>query len=101
MGVLATGGGVVERDENRQLLGRRCRCLWLAADARTLAARTADDHTERPALTDLDPAAEVALLAERREPLYRALAEARFETTGLSIDEVVDGLCAHLRPDRS
>jgi shikimate kinase len=96
--VLATGGGVVERAENRDLLRRRCRCLWLEADPRTLLTRAARDATDRPPLTDLDPVAELALLAQRREPLYRELAERAFETSGRSLAEVVEHLLAHLRP---
>ncbi len=72
--VLATGGGVVERPDNRTWLERAARCVFLSVPLATLAARLRADPTPRPALLGQDAAAELAALAERREAHYRSLA---------------------------
>jgi shikimate kinase len=74
--VLATGGGVVERADNRTWLDRSARCVYLHVPPAVLAERLRADSTPRPALDGgTDPSAELAAVAARREPLYRGLAE--------------------------
>jgi shikimate kinase len=94
--VLATGGGVVERPDNRTWLARTARCVFLSVAPEVLAERLRRDPTPRPALlgadpagadpAGADPAAELAELGQRREPLYRALAEVVVEC-GLATPE--------------
>ncbi|HET6663924.1 MAG TPA: shikimate kinase [Acidimicrobiales bacterium] len=73
--VLAAGGGVVMRTENRALLGRRAFVVWLRASAGFLAARA--DPTHRPLLTgEPDPAAALERLVTTRAPLYEEVADA-------------------------
>jgi shikimate kinase len=77
--VLATGGGVVLRAENRRLLVERGRpVVWLQAPADVIRARLAADPTtrdRRPALAGGDPLAEVEGALAAREPLYRECAD--------------------------
>lgn len=86
-GVLATGGGVVLRSANRELLARRGRpVVWLRAASDVIRRRLAADPTtsdRRPALTGADPLAEVDRALAEREPLYGALAD-------LEVDASVD-----------
>jgi shikimate kinase len=65
----------VLRSESRELLARRCRCVWLDAPAAVLAARLAADPLRRPALTALEPLAELERLADERRVHYAELAE--------------------------
>jgi shikimate kinase len=85
-GVLATGGGVVLRPENRALLRARGRpVVWLTASADVIRGRLAADPataTRRPSLTGGDPLAEVADVLQAREPLYREVADVAFDTGG-------------------
>jgi shikimate kinase len=69
--VLATGGGVVERADNRALLRARTLCVWLRNDVAVLQSRLAQDPSPRPALLGLDAVSELPALALRRERLYR------------------------------
>ncbi|MGH9227680.1 MAG: shikimate kinase [Acidimicrobiales bacterium] len=72
--VVAAGGGVVTRSENRALLGRRAFVVWLRASAAFLAARA--DPTHRPLLAgDPDPAAALERLVATRAPLYEEVAD--------------------------
>lgn len=78
-GVLATGGGVVLRPENRALLRRVGRpVVWLQAGADVVRGRLAADPTtasRRPGLTGGDPLAEVDVAIRDRESLYREAAD--------------------------
>jgi shikimate kinase len=70
--VISTGGGVVTTPESRTILSDAL-CVWLRADLELLARRLAQSPIERPLLSG-DLKAELALLSERREPLYREVA---------------------------
>lgn len=78
-GILATGGGVVLRPENRALLRTRGRpVVWLRVSPGVARARLAADPatvTRRPALAGGDPLAEVAAAIAARGPLYRECAD--------------------------
>lgn len=83
-GVVATGGGVVLRAANRDVLRLRGRpVVWLRATADIVRRRLAADPTtvtRRPSLTGSDPLMEVAATLEVREPLYRECADVEFDT---------------------
>ena len=99
-GVLATGGGVVLRPHNRELLRAHGRpIVWLTASADVIRGRLAADPTtvdRRPGLSGADPLAEVAGALEIREPLYRQCADVAFDTGALAVDEVVARIVAWL-----
>jgi shikimate kinase len=73
--VVAAGGGVVTRPENRALLGRRAFVVWLRASPAFLAARA--DPTHRPLLAGApDVTAALDRLIATRAPLYEEVADA-------------------------
>jgi shikimate kinase/rhodanese-related sulfurtransferase len=79
--VLATGGGVILREDNRELLRRSAWVVWLDADAETLWRRLESDPgsaTRRPALTQAasNSLEEIRAVMRFREPLYRQSANA-------------------------
>ena len=82
--ILATGGGVVLREANRELLRHRGRpVIWLDAAADVVRARLAADPmtaVRRPGLSGADPLAEVADTLAARQPHYRACADMRLDT---------------------
>ena len=87
-GVVATGGGVVLRADNRARLRRDGRpVVWLRVSADVARARLAADPAtvdRRPALAGTDPLAEVATAIGVREPLYREVADLVVEVDTLS-----------------
>jgi shikimate kinase len=94
--VVATGGGVVLRPENRALLRRGGPVVWLRASPEVLWARVAEDPSSsdrRPNLAGggLD---EMRRVLEAREALYRECAHHAVETTGRSPEEVADEVFA-------
>jgi shikimate kinase len=95
--VLATGGGVIEREENRRALAEHALCIWLRADPAELARRLRADRTPRPPLTGEDAASEIPKLALRRDPLYAALAHTTLDTAGLPPAALAERLARELR----
>jgi shikimate kinase len=68
--VLATGGGMVVREENRRLLQQAADAvIYLKADPEYLAQRTSKDK-KRPLLQVEDPYQKILDLLKEREPLY-------------------------------
>ncbi len=72
--VLAPGGGVVERPDNRALLREHAFALFLDVDEGALIARLRGS-SNRPPLTALDAEEEIRTVARRRRPLYQECAE--------------------------
>jgi shikimate kinase len=95
--VIATGGGVVLRHENRRLMRSAGPVIWLTADAETIWKRLQEDATtaeRRPALT-VGGLAEVRQLLEIREPWYRECASLTVDTAGRSPEDVAVWILQH------
>lgn len=88
--VIATGGGAVLREANRDLLKRSGFVAWLTVPPGVAFARMSADPTtaaRRPNLTSAGGLEEVRALIEAREPLYRAVTDFICDTAGRSPDE--------------
>jgi shikimate kinase len=91
--VIATGGGVLGRDENVRALKERGTLVCLSARPEVILARTAP-WQDRPMLAGAaNPHARVAELLAARASRY-ALADLAVDTSDLSIDAVVDQILA-------
>ena len=84
--LIATGGGCVLDPATRAELKGSGRVIWLRADPRALRRRI--QVSDRPSLTGAPPAAELAELLRRREPLYAQCATVTIDTTHTSPQEV-------------
>ncbi len=88
--VIDTGGGVIERPENIEVLQKAGCIFWLRAQVATIVGRI-QGGTERPALTAGKTfTEEVAEVLERRTPLYAGAAHHAIETDALTPDEVAE-----------
>ena len=85
--IIVTGGGIVIRPENAELLRQLGTVVLLAADEQTLFGRISR-RTNRPLLRTENPRATVTALLEKRLPLYRAAADVEVETSTLAHEEV-------------
>lgn len=72
--ILATGGGAVLRQGNREVLARHGMVIYLNASVDHLYERTRHDKN-RPLLQTADPRAKLAELYQQRDPLYREIAD--------------------------
>ena len=93
--VIATGGGTVLRDANRELLRSRTRCVYLQAAPAFLWKRLRRDR-RRPLLQVADPKARLYELSDAREPLYRDTATIVLNVESLPFDRIVDSVLARL-----
>lgn len=95
--VLATGGGVVMRPENRAALKSGGCVVYLHASVEQQIHRTAKDRN-RPLLRTADPAKVLADLLALRDPLYREIADVVVETDErpprLVVQEIIERIQA-------
>ncbi len=89
--IISTGGGVVVRSENRDLLRRMGYVVWLDAPLEVILERTGRNR-QRPLLHTEDPAARIRALLEEREPLYQESAHLKLDTAGLDSAELATGI---------
>jgi len=88
--IIDTGGGVIERPENIDVLRAHGRLIWLRASVATIIARIQQD-TQRPALIDGKTfTEEVAEVLARRNPLYQRAAHHAIATDRLTPAEVAE-----------
>lgn len=79
--VIATGGGVVLRPENRAVISSGSTVVYLAASLSTLVHRTAGKK-KRPLLVGKDVRQVLQEIMAIREPLYREVADITVASTG-------------------
>ena len=94
-GVLATGGGVVLREANREVLRRRSTVIYLRSVPEELFRRLRHD-TQRPLLQVNDPLARLRELYAQRDPLYRQTAHFIIETGRPSVQMLVNMILMQL-----
>jgi shikimate kinase len=93
--VIATGGGAVLREENRELLRQRTRCVYLRASPQFLWKRLRRDR-RRPLLQVADPEARLRELSEEREPLYHETAAIVVDVDNQPFDRILDDIMQRL-----
>ena len=87
-GVVATGGGIVVREDNREQLTKMSKVVFLMASIEQLLERTLKDK-KRPLLQVDDPRKKMQEIFAEREPLYRSVASVVLETDGMAPKQVV------------
>lgn len=86
--VLATGGGVILDENNRQLLKSRGKVVYLKSSAEKLYQRTARDK-KRPLLNTPDRLETIKQLLDFRQPLYEEVADLIMVSDGNSVRQIV------------
>jgi len=87
--VLATGGGAVLRERNRELLHTQATVLYLRSTPEDLFRRLRHD-TQRPLLQVADPLARLRELHHQRDALYRRCAHFVLESARPSVHALVN-----------
>jgi shikimate kinase len=93
--IIVTGGGIVLRSENVDLLKRVGTTVWLSADEATLFER-ASRRNDRPLLHNENPRTAFSELLRKRLPLYRSAADFEIDTSRMTHDEVADAILSRL-----
>lgn len=86
--VLATGGGAVLREANREILRRAGHVIYLRSTPEELWRRLHRD-TKRPLLQVSDPQEKLRELFAQRDPLYAGIAEFVVDTGRQSVPALV------------
>ncbi len=84
-----TGGGIVLREENVDLLKQLGTIVWLDADDEILFQR-ASRKRNRPLLERVNPREIFSQLLNARRPIYAKIAEVSIDTSNLSEEKVAD-----------
>jgi shikimate kinase len=93
--IVVTGGGIVLRSENSDLLKRLGVVVWLEAPANTLFER-ASRKGNRPLLQTENPRQALSEMLQTRTPLYTKVSDIRIDTSRLSHDEVADAILSEI-----
>lgn len=94
--VIVTGGGIVLREENLDLLKRLGAVVWLEADEATLFKR-ASRTSNRPLLQRKNPRKAFTKMLRARLPLYAKVADIRVDTSVLTDEEVSVAILSKFR----
>ena len=88
--VISTGGGLVLKYENNELLKENGKIFFMRASFETLLTRVRADET-RPLLKNNGKIAEkLGQLLGERTPVYEAVADRIVDTDGKTVDEIAD-----------
>lgn len=99
--VISTGGGLVLKPENNELLKRNGRIFFMRASFETLLKRVRADET-RPLLKNTGKTAEtLGHLLEMRTPVYEHVADYIVDTDEKSVEEVADVILALLEKEKA
>ena len=94
--IIITGGGIVLRKENVEILKSQAAIVWLDGDEETLFAR-ASRKQNRPLLQTKNPRKTFSQILGARRPLYANIADIRVDTSVLTDEEVAVAILAKLR----
>lgn len=94
--VIDTGGGVILRSHNVELLKKAGTLFWLTASVSTITTRIGRD-TQRPSLSGTKSfVEEIQDVLRERTPKYEAAADHVITTDGRSIVQIADEILARL-----
>ena len=90
--IISTGGGLVVRQEKRQLLRKLGFTVWLNVSINALLTRTAKS-TNRPLLQNTDRRAVFTRLDAERRPFYKEAAHLWLEASCMDVNSVAVRVC--------
>ena len=90
--IISTGGGIVVRPENRELLRKLGFTVWLNVSINALLTRTAKS-TNRPLLQNTDRRAVFERLDSERRAFYKEAAHCWLEASRLDVNSVAVRVC--------
>ncbi|OUR82081.1 shikimate kinase I [Cycloclasticus sp. 46_120_T64] len=89
--VVATGGGLVLREENRVILQETGRIIYLQCSVDQQLRRTKHD-TKRPLLQIANPREKLEQLMKERAPIYESIADVKISTNKTNSKRVINAI---------
>ena len=93
--VVSTGGGIVLREKNVEIMRESGLVVYLTAKPEVIYERV-KDNKDRPLLNDNMSVEYIEEMLRDRKELYRDAAHIKVSTNGKSIDEIVEEICERL-----
>ncbi|MFZ1745755.1 MAG: shikimate kinase [Nitrospirales bacterium] len=94
--VIDTGGGLILKEENVNILKANGKLFWLTAEVPTIASRISGD-TERPSLSGTKSfVEEIEEILEIRKPHYQAAADHIIPTDQISAEQIADAILSRI-----
>jgi len=87
--VISCGGGMILRKQNRQILKKFGKTVYLRTTAKSIYERIKDDTT-RPLLMCSDKLSKIEELLEKRKDIYECAADIIIDTDNKNIEEIVN-----------
>ncbi len=97
--LIATGGGVIKSEENRQILRDSGFVVWLPTTVNQQLRRLEKDR-KRPLLQAPDRRERLEALARERNPLYARVADLTYRSRHRNVVRAAEGLARALHTDR-
>ncbi|ETP72450.1 3-dehydroquinate dehydratase, type I [Lachnospiraceae bacterium JC7] len=86
--IVSTGGGAPMRPQNREVMSRKGKVVYLSVRPETVVSRLSVNQTDRPLLKGHVDVDYVKDLLGKRDPVYREAADMVIETDHMSVDEI-------------
>lgn len=94
--IIDTGGGLILKEENVQILHANGKIFWLTASVETIISRISGD-TQRPSLSGTKSfVEEVQEILAERTPKYQAAADHVIPTDQISPEHIVDSILSFI-----
>lgn len=87
--IIAVGGGLALREENRKLLKQLGTVVYLQAKWETIYERVKKDTT-RPLLQGANPQEKIQSMMAKRAPIYQSAADVIIDVDGKSFEEIIN-----------
>ena len=87
--IIAVGGGLALREENRKLLKQLGMVVYLQAKWETIYERVKKDTT-RPLLQGANPQEKIQSMMAKRAPIYQSAADVIIDVDGKSFEEIIN-----------
>lgn len=98
--IISLGGGTPMREENRAIIKKLGKVIYLQASPETIFERVKHDTT-RPLLQCEDPQAKIRTLLKERNPIYESVADIVICVDGKGMPEVVQEIVEAVQNENS
>lgn len=96
--IISTGGGMILKSENRELLKKDAFVIYLETQLSTLVSRL--DTSNRPLLQQDDLTTKLSSLIKQRQALYQECADVIIQTDQLSVDDIVKQIISYIKQNK-
>lgn len=94
--ILSTGGGIIERECNIDILKKIGTIIWLNGNKKTIIEHLKTSNEERPMLKDENIEEKVDILLKKRFSKYKYASDIEIDINDKSIEEVVSIILLNL-----